>query len=89
MGVINQAVEDGVGVGRVPNQRVPLIQRELAGDDGGVAAVAVLEDLQEVVASGGIERLKAPVVEDEQIDAAERAKDAGGGDRRRAPRRDR
>ena|SRR5438309_5301137 len=38
-----------------------------------MAAVAVLEDLQEVVASRGVERFEAPVVEDEQIDAAERA----------------
>ena len=46
---------------------------KLAGDDGRMAAVAVLEDLQEVVASRGVERFEAPVVEDEQIDAAERA----------------
>jgi len=50
---------------------VPLIDGELAGDDGGAAAVAVLEDLQEVMAGGGVERLEAPVVEDEEIDAAE------------------
>ena len=48
-----------------------MIDGELAGDDGGAAAVAVLEDLQEVVAGGGVERLEAPVVEDEEIDAAE------------------
>jgi hypothetical protein len=48
---------------------VPLIDGELAGDDGGAVAVAVFEDLQEVVAGGGVERLEAPVVEDEEIDA--------------------
>src|SRR6202171_4943175 len=73
VGVMNQAVEDGVGVGGIADQRVPLIDGELAGDDGGAVAVAILEDLQEVVASCGIERLEAPVVEDEKIDAAERA----------------
>src|SRR6266478_6118058 len=57
----------------IADQRVPLIDGELAGDDGGAVAVAILEDLQEVVASRGIERLEAPVVEDEKIDAAERA----------------
>jgi hypothetical protein len=46
-----------------------------------VAAVAVLEDLQEVVASGGIERLEAPVVEDEQIDAAKATDQATAGRR--------
>jgi len=63
VGVMDQAVEDGVGVCRIADQRVPLIDGELAGDDGGAAAVAVLEDLQEVVASRGVERLEAPVVE--------------------------
>src|SRR2546430_5216687 len=53
------------------DQLVPLINGKLAGDDGRMAAVAVLEDLQEVVASRGVERFEAPVVEDEQIDAAE------------------
>lgn len=71
---MDQAVEDGVGVA---DQRVPLIDRELAGDDGGATAVAVLEDLQEVVAGRGVERLEAPVVEDEEIDAAKRAQQAG------------
>jgi hypothetical protein len=68
-GIMDQAVEDAVGVGGVADQRVPLIDGELAGDDGGAAAVAVLKDLQEVVAGCGVERLEAPVVEDEEIDA--------------------
>ena len=89
MGVVDQAVEDGVGVSRVADQCVPLVDRELAGDDGGAAAVAVLEDLQEVVAGGGVERLETPVVEDEEIDAAERAQQTRDGGRRRAPERDR
>jgi hypothetical protein len=84
--VMDQAVEDGVGVG---DQGVPLIDRELAGDDGGAAVVAILEDLQQVVAGGGVERLEAPVVEDKQIDAAEGAQQTGGGGRRRAPKRGR
>jgi hypothetical protein len=38
--------------------------------------MAVFQDLQEVVAGAGLERSEAPVVEDEQIDAAERAQQA-------------
>ena len=60
---MDQAVEDGISVGWVTDQRVPLINGKLAGDDGRMAAVAVLEDLQEVVAGRGVERLEAPVVE--------------------------
>jgi len=74
---MDQAVEDSVGVGGVADQWVPLIDGDLAGDDGGAVAVAVLEDLQEVVAGRGVERLEAPVVEDEEIDATERAQETG------------
>jgi hypothetical protein len=73
MGVMDQAVEDGVGVGGIADQRVPLVDWKLAGDGGGAAAVAILEDLQEVVTRRGVERFEAPVVEDEQIDTTERA----------------
>ncbi len=38
---MDQAIEHGVGIGGIADQRVPLIDRELAGDDGGAAAVAV------------------------------------------------
>lgn len=74
---MDQAVEDGVGVGGVADQRVPLIDGKLAGDDGRATTVAVLEDLQEVVTGGGVERLEAPVVENDQIDAAERSQQTG------------
>ena len=77
MGVVDEAVEDGVGVGRIADHRVPFVDRELAGEDGRAAAVAFLEDLEEIVAGGGVERLEAPIVEDEELDAAEAAHDAG------------
>ena len=52
---------------------MPAVDRQLAGDNGGAEFVAVIEDLQKVVTGGGIERLEAPIVEGEQIDAAKRA----------------
>lgn len=62
-----------VGVGGIADQRVPLVDGELAGDDGGAAAVAILENnLQEVVAGCCVKRLEAPVVEDEEIGGAQR-----------------
>ena len=73
MGVVDEAIEDGVGVGRIANEFVPAVDGKLRRDDGGAAAVSLLEDFEEVVAGGGVERLEAPVVEDEKIDAAEAA----------------
>src|SRR5260370_20076129 len=82
---MDQAVENGVGVGGIADQHVPLIDRELAGDDGGAAAVAVLEDLQEVMAGCGVERLEGPGVENEGVDATERAPETGGAARAARP----
>jgi hypothetical protein len=41
MGVVDDAVEDGVGEGRFADQVVPFVDRDLAGDQRGAAAVAV------------------------------------------------
>ena len=50
MGVVDKAVEDGVGVGWIADNLVPAIDGYLRGDDRGAAAVAFLDDLQDVVA---------------------------------------
>ena len=34
MGVVDEAVEDGVGIGRVADYLVPFVDRDLAGQDG-------------------------------------------------------
>ena len=50
MGVVDEAVEDGVGDGRVGDHLVPVLDVDLAGDDGRAASVPVVEDLQEIAA---------------------------------------
>jgi hypothetical protein len=71
VGVVHQPVQDGVGQGGVADDVVPLVDGDLAGDDRGAAALSVFEDLQEVDALGRGEHGQAPVVEDQQVDAAE------------------
>jgi len=77
VGVVDDAIENGVGIGGIADQLVPFVDGNLAGDDRRAAAVAFFENLEEIVTSGGIEGLETPVVEDEQLYAAERALDAG------------
>jgi hypothetical protein len=74
--VVDDAIENGVGVGGIADQLVPFVDGDLAGDDRRSAAVAFFENLEQVVTSGGIERLEPPVVEKEQLYAAERSLDA-------------
>jgi len=72
MGVVNEAIQNGIGVGRIPDQIEPACHGELAGHHGGAATVAVLEDLEQMVAGVAVERFKAPIIQDQQIDPRER-----------------
>src|SRR3954471_16502089 len=75
--VVDQAVEDGVGQGGIADHVVPAIHRQLAGDQGGAAPVALLDDVEQIAPLLGPERFEAPVVEHEQLDPAESAHEPG------------
>ena len=77
MGVVNEAVEDGVGICRVADKCVPFVDRDLTGEDGRAAPIAFLEDLVEVTTGTRVERFEAPIVEDEELDAGETTQNAG------------
>src|SRR5258707_11738598 len=69
--VVNKAIQDGVAEGGVADNFVPMLDGDLAGDDGRGATVAIIEDLQKVAPFGRIENRQAPVVEDQELNAAE------------------
>jgi hypothetical protein len=77
VGVVNEAVEDGVGISRVADKGVPFVDGDLTGEDGRAVPIAFLEDLVEVTTSTGVERFEAPIVEDEELDAGETTQNAG------------
>src|SRR4051795_13638999 len=60
MGIVNDAIQDGVGQGGIPDQGMPAVHWGLAGDQGGAAAVAVFDDFEHVVALLGAERFETP-----------------------------
>ena len=62
MGVVNESAEAGVGISRVANEGVPLVDRDLTGEDGRATPIAFLEDLVEVTTGAGVERFEAPIV---------------------------
>jgi hypothetical protein len=49
----------------------------VAGDDGGAAAIALLDDFEEVVAGRSGENLQTKIVEDEHIGAGQRPEKPG------------
>ena len=46
MGIVHEAIENGIGDGGIADDLVPVLDGELAGYDGRAAAVAILHDLQ-------------------------------------------
>src|SRR5206468_9402352 len=79
MGVVQQAVADRVGQGRLAEVVVPLGGWQLARDDGRVGAIAILQDLEEVAALRILDRRQPPVVDDEDIEAGELGEQADVG----------
>ena len=71
MGIVHEAVQNGVGISGVAHDLMPGGQRELGGDDRRSAAVSLLEDFEQIVTGAGVERFEAEVVENEQIGSAE------------------
>ncbi len=62
IGVVDDAVEDGVGEGGNADQIVPAGDGNLAGDDERAFVVAVLDDLQQIARLAGAERLRSPII---------------------------
>ena len=44
--VVNQPVKDGIGQGGLPNRLMPVLDRQLAGDDRRSAVMAIFEQFQ-------------------------------------------
>ena len=65
MGVVNETVQNGVGVGGIADNLMPAVHGQLGSDHRRAAAVTLFEDFQEIVAGGGVERLQPPIVEDQ------------------------
>src|ERR1700756_1931223 len=51
---------------------MPAIDRDLAGDQSGAAAVPVFDNLENVMTLLRSQRLESPIIQDEELDAAER-----------------
>ena len=77
MGVVNEAVEDSVGVCGVADKGVPFVHGDLTGENGRTAPIAFLEDLVKVTTGTGVQRFEAPIVADEELDAGETTQNAG------------
>lgn len=76
---MHQPVENGVGDGRIAQVVVPALARQLTGDHGRPRAIAVLQDLEQIVSVPIGDGAEAPVVEHQHVDAGEAPQDGDVG----------
>src|SRR6202158_4334415 len=65
VGGVHEAVEDGIGDCGIDDHLVPVIDGELTGYDRGAAAVAIVDDFEQIAALLRGQRSQSPVVEDQ------------------------
>ena len=94
MGTVDDAVDDRVSDRQISHDVVPASHGDLAGDQQRALVVAVIHDLQQVAPLLGGERLRPPVVDDQQAGALDRSQHpwqpalaSGGGEVGEQPRR--
>ena len=79
VGVVDEAVEDGVTEGGITDDIMPVFDGQLAGDEGRATTVAVLEDLEKISALGVVEVDHSEVVESEELSAEQTVEKLGVG----------
>ena len=69
MRAVQDAVANRVGQRRISDVLMPVLRRELTGDDRRPGVVPVVENLEHIAALLIAEGRQAPVIEDEDVDA--------------------
>lgn len=64
---LHDAVQNGIGDGGVANPCMPVLNRQLACDDGCFVTGPVVDDLQQIRARHAINRPHTPIVEDQYV----------------------
>lgn len=71
VGVVDEAIEDGVGDGRIADDFVPAVDGDLAGDDGRSPLISIFDDLQEIAPLIIVELFWSPIIQNEKIGPCE------------------
>ena len=77
--VLHEPVQHGIGHSLVSYPLVPVLNGQLAGDDGGALAGPVVNDLQQIGPGLTVHGGHAPVIEQEDVGIFERVQPARKG----------
>ena len=72
MSVVDEAVENGVGERRIADDLVPLLDRNLTGDDSRDTLVTIFQDFEEITLLSFGEDRQTPIVQYQELHARER-----------------
>ena len=64
---LHQTVQHGIGNGGVAHPCMPMVDRQLTGDDGGLVGGPVVNDFQQVCAGLAVDARHAPVVQQQNV----------------------
>ena len=73
VGIVNNTVQDRIAERGLADNFMPSGGRELAGDQDGATAIAILDDLHEIAPLAGGEAVRSPIIEHEKIDLDQHA----------------
>jgi hypothetical protein len=76
---MDQAVQDGIGEGGISDDIVPVLEGELAGEEGGFSFGAVFNDLQEIAALGLVEGSQTIIIDGQEVGLEEAVHELGIG----------
>jgi len=79
IGVVDEPIEEGVGQRRVAESFMAAADRDLSGNQGRAALVAIVEDLEDVSGLGRAEGVAQPVVQDQKLGSGDRVEELGVG----------
>jgi hypothetical protein len=71
MGVVNQTIEDAISDGGITDLFMPARDWQLRSEGGRPGLVAILADLPDFTAFVFIQRCHGPVIDDQNVDAAQ------------------
>jgi hypothetical protein len=75
---VNEPIEDGIGKRGVGNDLMPMLDRQLAGDQSGTESISILQDFQKIVSLFFDKFGKPPVVEDQKVGTSDGSEQVAG-----------
>lgn len=71
IGIVHKPVKNGIGERRFPDRRMPVIDWELTGHEGGPTSMAIIEEFQEIPAMLIGQRSQPPVIQHHEVGLGE------------------